>query len=82
VARLNRYPLRSPYRYLSCAVGLTTYDSAVKDFKAMPMQAPIGQIVAGEMQVHIARVFRLDEIVEAHRLMKSNADGGKIVELP
>lgn len=72
----------SPMESIPTAVGLTTYDGGVKDFMAMPLQALIDQIAAGEMQVHMARVFRLDEIVEAHRLMESSAASGKIVGLP
>jgi NADPH:quinone reductase-like Zn-dependent oxidoreductase len=72
----------SPMESIPTAVGLTTYDGGVKDFMVMPLQALIDQIAVGEMQVHMARVFRLDEIVEAHRLMESNAASGKIVGLP
>ena len=71
----------SPMEAIPTAVGLTTYDGGPKDFMAMPFQDLIDQIVAGKMQVHVGRTFRLDEIVDAHRLMESNAAGGKIVVL-
>ncbi len=49
---------------------------------AMPLQELIDQIAGGKMHVHVGRTFHLDEIVEAHRLMESNAASGKIVGLP
>jgi NADPH:quinone reductase-like Zn-dependent oxidoreductase len=72
----------SPMEIIPTAVGLTTYDGGPKDFMAMPFQELIDQIAAGKMQVHAGRTFRLDAIVDAHRLMESNAAGGKIVVLP
>jgi NADPH:quinone reductase-like Zn-dependent oxidoreductase len=45
----------------------------------MPLQMLIDQVAGGELPVVRARVFRLDQIVEAHRLMESNQAGGKIV---
>jgi NADPH:quinone reductase-like Zn-dependent oxidoreductase len=71
----------SPMESIPTAVGLTTYNGGPKDFMAMPLQELIDQIAAGKMQVHIGRTFPIDDIVEAHRLMESNAAGGKIVGL-
>ena len=39
------------------------------------------QIKDGTLHVQIGRVFKLDEIVEAHRCMEENKAGGKIVVL-
>jgi NADPH:quinone reductase-like Zn-dependent oxidoreductase len=36
---------------------------------------------AGRLHVQVGRIFKLDEIVEAHRCMEENKAGGKIVVL-
>lgn len=47
-----------------------------------PLQEMVGQIEAGTLHVAIGNTFKLDEIVEAHRMMDENRAGGKIVVLP
>lgn len=71
----------SPMDVIPTAVSLTTYDGGPDDFMATPLEELIGQIAAGTLHVNIGKVFRLDEIVEAHRTMESNQAGGKIVVL-
>ena len=39
------------------------------------------QIEAGSLHVQVGRVFKLDQIVEAHQCMEDNKAGGKIVVL-
>ena len=63
------------------AVCLTTYDGGPDDFMRTPLEGLIKQIAAGTLHVNVGRVFHLDEIVEAHRIMESNTAGGKIVVL-
>jgi NADPH:quinone reductase-like Zn-dependent oxidoreductase len=46
------------------------------------LQEMVEQIEAGSLPIAIGKTFRLDEIVEAHRLMEENKAGGKIVVLP
>jgi NADPH:quinone reductase-like Zn-dependent oxidoreductase len=46
-----------------------------------PLEDLIEQIAAGTLHVQVGQVFRLDEIVEAHRCMEENKAGGKIVVL-
>jgi NADPH:quinone reductase-like Zn-dependent oxidoreductase len=46
-----------------------------------PLNELAEQIAAGTLHIQIGRVFRLDEIVEAHRCMEDNQAGGKIVVL-
>ena len=69
----------SPMDAIPTAVCLTTYDGGPGDFMAMPLQSLVEQIEAGAMRVTVGRVFKLDEIVEAHRIMEDNTAGGKIV---
>ena len=41
----------------------------------------VEQVAADQLRVQVGRVFKLDEIVEAHRCMEENRAGGKIVVL-
>jgi NADPH:quinone reductase-like Zn-dependent oxidoreductase len=71
----------SPMEVIPTGIGLTTYDGGPGDFVRMPLQELVDQIAAGSLKVQIGRVFRLDDIVEAHRTMEENRAGGKIVVL-
>jgi NADPH:quinone reductase-like Zn-dependent oxidoreductase len=62
-------------------VCLTTYDGGPEDFVSTPLEELAQQIAAGRLHAQICKVFRLDEIVEAHRCMEENKAGGKIVVL-
>jgi NADPH:quinone reductase-like Zn-dependent oxidoreductase len=70
-----------PMAVIPTGVSLTTYDGGVEDFMSMPFDELAAQVADGSMRIHVGEVFRLDDIVEAHRLMESNAAGGKIVVL-
>jgi NADPH:quinone reductase-like Zn-dependent oxidoreductase len=72
----------SPMDAIPTSVGLTTYDGGPGDFMATPIQSLLRQIESGALRVTIGHKFAIDEIVEAHRAMESNAAGGKIVVLP
>jgi NADPH:quinone reductase-like Zn-dependent oxidoreductase len=72
----------APMDAIPTAVCLTSYAGEVEDFMKTPLQELCDQIAAGELKVQVGKVFRLDEIVEAHRLMEENKAGGKIVVLP
>ena len=61
------------------AVCLTCYGGSEKDVVRTPLQEMFGQIAKGEMKVPIGKVFKLDQVVEAHRTMEKNTAGGKIV---
>ena len=45
----------------------------------IPFQTIIDRVAAGAYKAKPAKVFRFDEIQDAHRLMESNQAGGKIV---
>ncbi|TVY19829.1 Quinone oxidoreductase [Lachnellula arida] len=72
----------SPMGSIPTAVNLTTYAGGPQDFIATPLEELAQQIKEGKMKVQIGKVFRLDDIVEAHRTMEENKAGGKIVVLP
>jgi len=71
-----------PMEVIPTAVCLTTYAGGVADFMSMPFQDLVNQIETGELPVQVGKVFRLDEIVEAHLAMETNQGGGKIVVIP
>jgi NADPH:quinone reductase-like Zn-dependent oxidoreductase len=71
----------SPMDVIPTAVSLTTYDGGSEDFMLTPLEDLIEQTAAGKLPIHIGKVFKLDQIVEAHRCMEENRAGGKIVVL-
>jgi NADPH:quinone reductase-like Zn-dependent oxidoreductase len=71
----------APMEAIPTAVRLTAYAGESEDFLRTPLDDLAAQIAAGSLVVQIGKVFRLDEIVEAHRCMEENKAGGKIVVL-
>ena len=71
----------NPMDEIPTAVNLTTYSGGAEDFMLTPLDQLAEQIAEGALHVQPGRVFRLDEIVEAHRCMEHNEAGGKIVVL-
>jgi NADPH:quinone reductase-like Zn-dependent oxidoreductase len=69
----------SPMGAIPTAVNLTTYSGGAEDFLATPLQQVVDAVAAGRIAPPIGRTFGIDEIVEAHRVMETNAAGGKIV---
>jgi len=45
----------------------------------VPLQKIATQVAAGRLKAKPTRVFRFDEIREAHRVMEANEAGGKMV---
>ena len=71
----------SPMEVIPTSVCLTTYDGGPEDFMLTPLDELIEHVAAGTLQVQVGKVFKLDDIVEAHRCMEENKAGGKIVVL-
>jgi len=71
----------APMDAIPTAVCLTSYAGKNADFMRTPLQELCDQIAEGKLRIQVGRVFHLDEIVEAHRLMEENQAGGKIVVL-
>ena len=71
----------SPMGAIPTSVCLTTYAGGAEDFVRTPLQELVQQIENGTLRPKVGRVFSLDQIVEAHRCMKENKAGGKIVVL-
>jgi NADPH:quinone reductase-like Zn-dependent oxidoreductase len=62
-------------------VYLTRYGGGPKEFQEMPFNELLKQVAAGTLHVEVGKVFRIDEIVEAHETMDKNLARGKIVVL-
>ena len=71
----------SPMEVIPTAVSLTTYDGGAVDFMLTPLEDLVGKIAAGQLPIQVGEVFKLDQIVDAHRCMEENRAGGKIVVL-
>jgi NADPH:quinone reductase-like Zn-dependent oxidoreductase len=71
----------NPMEFIPTAVCLTAYAGESEDFMRTPLDDLARQVEAGTLRVQVGRVFTLDEIVAAHRLMEENKAGGKIVVL-
>jgi NADPH:quinone reductase-like Zn-dependent oxidoreductase len=71
----------SPMEVIPTSVCLTTYDGGPEDFMLTPLDELVEQVAAGTLRVQVGRVFKLDDIVEAHRCMEENRASGKIVVL-
>ncbi len=79
----NRWTLDDfdPMRVIPTAVGLTTYGGSAENLMLTPLQQIVDKIEGGKLNLRLGPVFRIDEIVEAHRCMESNQARGKIVVL-
>ncbi len=71
----------APMEALPTSVRLTTSAGGAEDFMRTPLQKFVSEVEAGHSRVKVGRVFSLDEIVEAHRVMEENRAEGKLVVL-
>jgi len=60
---------------------LTTYSGGSADFMTTPLDELLTRVAQGTLPVSIGRVFAMEDIVEAHRLMEQGGANGKIVVL-
>ncbi|KAK4936265.1 hypothetical protein LTR66_015362, partial [Elasticomyces elasticus] len=79
----NRYTLDNvnPMELIPTSVCLTAYSGSEKDFINTPLEEMAQKVKSGEMRIQVGKVYKLDEIVEAHKMMDSNKAGSKIVVL-
>jgi NADPH:quinone reductase-like Zn-dependent oxidoreductase len=70
-----------PLEDIPSSVRLTTYGSGTTSAarSTMALQEIVDGVVARRYRANVQRVFRFDEIVEAHRLMEENRGSGKLV---
>jgi NADPH:quinone reductase-like Zn-dependent oxidoreductase len=79
----NEWTIRDfyPIEYIPTGVRLTAYGGEVADLPREVLQRFLDDVAAGRAAVRVHRVFAMDEIVEAHRIMERNAAVGKLVVL-
>lgn len=70
-----------PMEAIPSQVYLTKYSGGPKEFQRMPFDQLLQQVEAGTLHVEVGKVFRIDEIKEAHDTMDKNLARGKIVVL-
>jgi len=73
------FPDFSPMGIIPTGVKLTIYAGGSGDVTQAELQGFVDSIASGEIQVKIAKVFPLEEIVAAHRFMENNLGSGKLV---
>lgn len=71
----------SPMGSIPSAVNLTTYNGGPEEFMETPLNNLAKQVKDGTLKIKVGKVFKIDDIVEAHRTMEDNSAGGKIVVL-
>ncbi|KIX05551.1 uncharacterized protein Z518_06423 [Rhinocladiella mackenziei CBS 650.93] len=71
----------TPMNAIPSTVCLTVYGGGSKEVKETPLNDLLKQIKAGTLPLRIGKVFKLDEIVQAHDTMEKNLARGKIVVL-
>lgn len=68
-----------PIGYLPNGVRLTAYGGESSDLPADAFQRYVDLVAAGKLPIRIDRVFTMDEIGEAHRIMQDGKAVGKLV---
>ncbi|WP_109481028.1 zinc-binding alcohol dehydrogenase family protein [Paraburkholderia sp. C35] len=70
-----------PLEAIPSTVRLTVYNGGSTEFITTPFARLVRLIERGQLRINVGRVFRLDQIVEAHQCMENNEANGKIVIL-
>ena len=80
----NQWTVRDfyPIDYLPRGVRLTAYGGDATDLPAEVLQDFLDAVAAGEAHVPIHRVYRLEDVAEAHADMEAGRAAGKLVVLP
>jgi len=68
-----------PIGYLPNGVRLTAYSGDSSDLPAAEFQRYVDLVAAGRLPIRVDRVFRMEEIGEAHRVMEDGGAVGKLV---
>ncbi|RWY46073.1 zinc-binding alcohol dehydrogenase family protein [Mucilaginibacter gilvus] len=69
----------APIDFIPATVSLTVYDTGQISVDQKSFQKFIHDVENGKIKLSIGRIFNLDEIEDAHKLMDNNSAGGKIV---
>lgn len=71
-----------PMDWLPNGVRLTAYSGEASDLSRETLQEFLDAVAAGQAVVPLGRVYRLDQIVQAHHDLEANTVGGKGVVVP
>lgn len=71
----------TPMADIPTGVKLTSYGGAASDLDPQRLQQFVDAVASGRQSVAIDRVFRLEQVPEAHRYMEANQAMGKLVVL-
>ena len=79
----NQWTVRDfyPIDYLPRGVRLTAYGGGAADLPPELLQGFLDRVAAGTAVVPVGRVYRFDQIVQAHADMEANRVSGKLVVL-
>ncbi|EYE92840.1 zinc-binding alcohol dehydrogenase family protein [Aspergillus ruber CBS 135680] len=72
----------NPMELIPSETKFTVYGGGVEQFMNMPLDDLVRKIEARKLKVKIGRVFKMEDIVEAHRCMENDEAQGKIVVIP
>ena len=70
-----------PMEFIPTSARLTVYAGGPAEFLRMPLADLVKDVEAGKLKVKVGMTFKLEDMVEAHRVMDANKAGGKIVVL-
>ena len=65
--------------WLPNGVRLAAYSGDAADLPATVLQAFLDEVARGRARVPVGRVYRIDDIAQAHRDMEAGVVGGKAV---
>ena len=66
-----------PMDWLPNGVRLTAYSGEAADLSPETLQEFLDRVAAREAVIPVGRIYRLDEIVQAHRDIEAGTVGGK-----
>ncbi|XHF99368.1 hypothetical protein AWENTII_002871 [Aspergillus wentii] len=80
----NEWHLKNvnPMELIPSETKLTVYSGGSEEFANMPLDALVNLVETGTLNIKIGRVFKMEEIVEAHQCMEEDKAEGKIVVIP
>lgn len=72
----------NPMELIPSESKLTAYSGGDEDFMRTPLKELLKMVEEGKLQVRVGRVFKMEDIAEAHRCMEESEVEGKIVVIP
>ena len=71
----------SPFLHVPKGTSLTSYGGGGEEMKMTPFMEIIELVEKGKVKISVGRAWRLEQVVEAHRVMEEGGAGGKMVIL-